>query len=167
MTSSPASHTTTFAERTFAERLSPPWWWWPVGLGLALLVAAEVHGGAGGLLAVLPYAVCLPGAVLVMMLASRGRVRLGADGVLHVPGARIDVSHLAGGTAYDRRSVRALLRGADPLAFTATRPFIGSGVHLEIDDPEDDTPYWLVSSRRPADLLTAIAAARRSPTQAS
>ena len=146
----------------YRERLAAPWWWWPFGLTVAGIVAAEVHGGNGGLQAVLPYAICFPVAVGVLLLLSRGRIELAGDGQLRVPGARIDIAHLAAGTAYDPKTAKALLRGADPLAYTATRPFIGTGVHLEIDDPADDTPYWLVSSRRPQELLASIATVRSS-----
>ena len=146
----------------YTERLAAPWWWWPFGLLVAGIVAAEVHGGADGLLSVLPYAICLPVAVAVLVHLSRAKIVLTADGLLRVKGARIPVDHLAGGTAYDPKTSRAMLRGADPLAFTSIRPFVGTGVHLEVDDPTDDTPYWLVSSRRPEELLRSISAVRRS-----
>ena len=152
----------TGAAPVYTERLAAPWWWWPFGLLVAGLVAAEVHGGADGLLSVVPYAICFPVAVAVLLRLSRATIVLTADGLLQVQGARIGVDHLAGGTAFDPKTSRALLRGSDPLAFTSIRPFVGSGVHLEVDDPADDTPYWLVSSRRPEELLRSIAEVRRS-----
>lgn len=146
----------------YQERLTAPWWWWPFGLLVAGIVAAEIHGGRQGIVSVLPYAICLPLAVAALLQLSRNQIVLTADGLLQVKGARISIGHLAGGTAYDATTSRALLRGADPLAFTAVRPFVGTGLHLEVDDPADDTPYWLVSSRRPEELLTSIAEVRRS-----
>ena len=60
-----------------------PWWAWPAGVALALVVAAPVHGGAGGARAVVPYVVA-PLLVLALLTGvSRGRVRL-VDGVLTV-----------------------------------------------------------------------------------
>ena len=146
----------------YQERLAAPWWWWPFGLLVATIVAAEIHGGRDGIVSVLPYAVCLPLAVAVLLQVSRSKIVLTADGLLQVKGARISIEHLAGGTAYDAATSRALMRGADPLAFTAVRPFVGTGLHLEVEDPADDTPYWLVSSRRPEELLRSISDVRRS-----
>src|SRR5690606_27790666 len=40
---------------TFSERMWVPWWWWPIGLGVAALLAAELHMGAPGMYAWLPY----------------------------------------------------------------------------------------------------------------
>lgn len=146
----------------YAERLAAPWWWWPFALLVAGIVAAEVHGGVAGLLSVLPYAICFPLTVAALLYLSRAQIVLTAGGLLTVQGARIQVDHLAGGTAYDPETSRVLLRRADPLAFTSIRPFVGTGVHLEVDDPADDTPYWLVSSRRPEALLRSISEVRRS-----
>lgn len=150
----------------YEERLALPLWWWPAGLGLASLAAAVVHSGAGGLRAVVPYVVLLPMAVVVLLRLSRGRIRV-ADGVLHVPGARIPVTHLAAGTPYDAQgSSTSLPRLADPMAFLALRSWVPTGVRLEVDDPADDTPYWLVSSRRPEQLLAAVrsSSAGRAPS---
>lgn len=140
----------------YDERLLVPWWAWPVGLGLALLVAAEVHGGAGGARAVVPYVIALPLAVVVLLRMSRGRVRV-ADGVLHVPGARVPVGFVGGVEPVDGERLRRLSgRLADPLAHVATRSWLPAGVRLTLVDPEDDTPYWVVGSRHPALLAAAL-----------
>ncbi len=149
---------------SYDERLAVPWWWWPVGLAIAVVGAAEIHGGANGpLRALLPYAV-LPGlTTLLLIVSSRSRIRL-ADGVLHVPGARIPVTALGTVTPLDATGVR---RWLGPLAqrgaFVALRPWLQSGVRLELADPADDTPYWLIGTRRPAALVAALERARVSP----
>jgi hypothetical protein len=145
---------------TYEERLTAPPLWWLGGLALAGLLAAAVHSGGSGARAVVPYVV-LPLVVLGWLAyASRGRI-LVADGVLHVPGARIPVSVLGGITPLDRESTRQV-RGplAEPLAFVATRPWCAQSVRLQVEDPEDDTPYWLVGTRHPQALAAAIDAAR-------
>jgi hypothetical protein len=40
------------------------------------------------------------------------------------------------------------------------RPWIKGAVQVHLDDPSDPTPYWVVSSRRPATLASALLAAR-------
>lgn len=144
----------------YEERYVAPPLWWLGALLLSLLIAAVVHSGASGPRAVVPYLV-VPAAVLGWLAyASRGVVRV-ADGVLHVPGARIPVSVLGGVTPLDATATRQV-RGplAEPLAFVATRPWLPQAVRLQVEDPEDDTPYWLVGTRRPQGLAAAVDAAR-------
>ena len=140
----------------YEERLLAPPWVWLGALAVALLVAATLHGGAGGPRAVVPYAVVLPATVVALLLSSRGRV-LVSNGVLSVPGARIPIASLGGATPLDREGTR-LLRGplAEPRAFLATRSWLTSSVRVQIEDPDDDTPYWLISSRRPQELASAL-----------
>ncbi|MDT7550648.1 MAG: hypothetical protein QOE84_3042 [Actinomycetota bacterium] len=143
---------------TYVERWIVPWFWWPWALGLAVLVSAELHGGAPGTRAVLPYAVLLPLTVLLLALGSRGRIEL-RDGVLHVPGARIPVVHLDHGVVLDRQAFRQQTGPmADPRAFVVSRPWLHTAVRLMVADSEDPTPYWVVGTRRPAQLLAALAA---------
>lgn len=143
---------------TYVERWIVPWFWWPWALGLAALVAAELHGGAPGTRAVLPYVVLLPLAAVLLSLGSRGRLEV-RDGVLHVPGARIEVRHLDHGVALDRRAFRQQTGPmADPRAFVVSRPWLHTAVRLSIADPQDPTPYWVVGTRRPDELLAALAA---------
>src|SRR5919199_3047917 len=68
----PAGSEATFDER-FDERLSVPWWWWPLGLGVAALLAAEVHMGYSGIRAWLPYVLIIP--LVGVVLAVMGRHR--------------------------------------------------------------------------------------------
>ena len=145
----------------FSERLTVPLWWWPVGLAIGGIGAAEVHGGASGVLrSVVPYVV-LPSLVLVgLALSGRPRVRV-LDGVLHVPGARAPVTAFGRLETLDHDGVRRWLGPlAQPHAFVAVRAWVPTAVRVAIDDPGDDTPYWVVSTRRPAALVAAVEATR-------
>ena len=51
---------------------------------------------------------------------------------------------------------------ADARAHLVLRPYVKRGVRIEIVDPADPTPYWLVSMRRPERLVEALVAATRS-----
>ena len=42
------------------------------------------------------------------------------------------------------------------LAFLCIRGWVDPVVRVEITDPEDETPYWLVSTRRPQQLVAAL-----------
>jgi len=142
---------------SYDERLVVPWWWLLGGLGLTGLIAAEVHGGAPGLRAVLPYAVGLPLIVVLLAIGSRGRVRV-QDEVLFVPGARIGLHHLGDVAVLDRESLRRQTGPmADRRAFLVSRPWLHSAVRVLLTDPEDDTPYWVIGTRRPEQLAAALA----------
>jgi hypothetical protein len=143
-------------EPVYRERWIVPLVWWPCALGLATLVAAELHSGAPGVRAWLPYTVLLPLTAVLLASGSRGRIVV-ADGVLHVPGARIPISQLKDGVTLDRESFRVQTGPmADPRAFVVSRPWLHTAVRLTVDDPADPTPYWVVGTRRPAELLDAM-----------
>lgn len=50
----------------------------------------------------------------------------------------------------------ALGRQLDPAAFVAHRAWVGPMVLAVLDDPDDPTPYWLVSTRHPDRVLSAL-----------
>jgi hypothetical protein len=144
---------------TYRERWVPPPHWWLGALALAALVAAEIHSGAPGLRAVLPYAVLLPLTLVLLGVGSRGRITV-EGGVLHVPGARIPVALLDHGVVLDREAFREQTGPMlDPRAFVVSRPWLRTAVRLMLDDPADPTPYWVVGTRRPQELLEALRAA--------
>jgi hypothetical protein len=77
--------------------------------------------------------------------------------VLHVPGARIPVAQLDHGVVLDREAFRQQTGPmADPRAFVVSRPWLRTAVRLMLNDPDDPTPYWVVGTRRPAELLAAL-----------
>lgn len=156
MTRPSAPHAGTSDDAGYDERVAPPLWVWLGVLTVAAISAATLHGGATGWRSVLPYVVLLPLAVAGLVAASRGRVRVAA-GVLHVPGARIPLSAIGGVTPLDREGTRRV-RGplAEPRAFVSTRGWFTSSVRLQVEDPEDDTPYWLVGTRYPHELAAVL-----------
>ena len=131
------------------ERWFVPWWWWLAALALALGAAAELHGGADGWRAVVPYAVLPLLALAAMAWLSRQQVRI-HDGVLHVPGARAPLTAFGPPEVLTRHAYREW-RGprAQRDAWVRVRPWFRTGVLLPVVDPEDATPYWLIGSRRP------------------
>lgn len=142
---------------TYRERWIVPVPWWAGALGLGVLVAAEVAGVTPGSRAV-PFLVVLPITALLLSVGSRGSVTVKA-GVLHVPGARIPIARLDHGVVLDREAFRQQTGPmADARAFVVSRPWLHTAVRLMLDDPEDPTPYWVVGTRKPQELLTALRA---------
>lgn len=123
---------------------------------VALVAAVELHGGAGGWRAVVPYAVVLPATVAGLLLLSRREVRV-EDGVLHVPGARAPLTAFGPAEVLEGPALRRLLGPeADTTAWVAVRPWHRRAVRLPVTDPDDDTPYWVVGTRRPVAFLDAL-----------
>ena len=68
---------------------------------------------------------------------------------------------ISGAVALDPLTLRRVVgREGDPAAFVSIRPWIGPGVQLWLDDPQDPTPYWVVSSRQPQAVVDIVRAGR-------
>jgi hypothetical protein len=91
-----------------------------------------------------------------------GRLRVAVeDGELRVDDARLPVRFVGGVTVLGAPEKRILLgTAAHPYAFVVQRPWIKGAVQVHLNDPADPTPYWVVSSRRPAALAATLLAAR-------
>lgn len=145
----------------YRERLWVPLWWWPVAFAITGLLAAEIHMGAPGLRAWLPYVLLFPVPVWVLVWLSRHRVEVSPDASgtaeLRADRAHLPVNFVARAAVVARTAKSAALgRQLDPAAYVQHRPWIGPMVLLVLDDPDDPTPYWLVSTRRPDRVLAAL-----------
>ena len=146
----------------YRERLRVPWWWWLPGLGLAALIALEVNQGVRSLPTWLPYALLIPVAAIVLIWLGRTELQVTSrNGAteLWVGGAHLPVAVIAR-TAEVPRSAKsaALGRQLDPAAYVVHRAWVGPMVLLVLDDPDDPTPYWLISAKNPDKVLAALAA---------
>ena len=138
----------------YRERLWPAWW---VFLATALVIPAS-------LLVFIPISVlagyicaaALYVAIVVVLLATAPVIEID-DGMLRVGKARIERSYITSATAHTGQDAFAE-RGPrlDARAWLVLRGWISGVVRIEIDDADDPTPYWLVSSRRPAELAAAL-----------
>lgn len=142
----------------FRERLWPAVWWYPVVFLLVpatLLIFAPINLVAGVLTAA-----ALVGGSLVLLVGSAPTIRV-ADGMLAAGKARIPVALLGDARAAEGEEARAE-RGPrlDARAWLMIRGDVGPVVRIELEDPDDPTPYWLVSTRRPAELIAALEASR-------
>jgi hypothetical protein len=144
----------------YRERLWVPWWWWPLGFGVAGLIAKEVNMGVRTLPPWLPYVVL--GAVAAGVLLWLGRVdvrvvQTGADVELWAGQAHLPASVVSRSAEIPRTAKSAALgRQLDPAAFVLHRAWVGPMALLVLDDPDDPTPYWLVSARHPERVLSAM-----------
>lgn len=138
----------------YRERLWPSWW---VFLATALVIPAS-------LLVFLPIspiagvvsAVVLYTGIVVVLLATTSSIEVG-DTELRVGRARIERSFVGSVSAHEGADAVAE-RGTrlDARAWLALRGWIPGVVRIEILDDADPTPYWLVSTRHPAQLAEVL-----------
>ena len=91
-----------------------------------------------------------------------GWVRISVDDhEIRAGPARLEWPWVGTVTALDEEETKAALSvAADPRAYLVTRPYIATAVRIEVNDPADPHPYWLVSSRNPDDFVAAAQNAR-------
>ena len=105
-------------------------------------------------------AIVLYGAI-VMVLVATSPVILVSSGELVAGRARVPVDLISTVTAFEGEEA-TLQRGRmlDARAWLLIRGWVSPVVRIELSDPSDPTPYWIVSTRSPAALVAAIASAK-------
>ena len=142
----------------YRERLWPTAGFWtlvPVASMTMAFVMVPI-GVAAGIVTVVVTAV-LVGAGLVLSAATievdSGRFRAGR--------AQIEVDLLGQVQAFHGAQAREQRGPAlDGRAYLLLRGWIGPVLKVEVTDPDDPTPYWLVSTRHPEQLAEALAQVR-------
>jgi hypothetical protein len=144
----------------YAERLTVPLRWWVQGTMLVASLWLAVLAATPEVVAWSVTAVAL--AVLVALLVGYGRPVVAVeDGTLRAGRAHIALEHVGEVTALDADGVRRQAGvDADARAYLLLRPYLKRGVRVDITDPADPAPYWLVSCRRPEQIVTAVRVGR-------
>lgn len=149
MPTTPPSSSTPFDERLWP---SPATWLLAPGLGLGIGIATVPFGwSAAAALGVLTTV-----AVAALLAAASPRVRV-TDDVLQAGRARVPLALLGAPEAFTGEEARQE-RGPrlDARAYLLLRGWVDPVVRVPLEDPGDPTPYWLVSTRRPEELLDAL-----------
>lgn len=144
----------------YRELLLPRWWVWllpAAGAGLLGLAYGTAYGARAGWL------VGAATALLLLALTASTRTRIGVD----TDGVRAARAHLPAEFIGEVRPLdadatfRARTASADARAYLLLRTWAApTSVVLEVTDPQDPHPYWLLSTRRPQRLADALVAAR-------
>jgi hypothetical protein len=151
--------TITAPETLYHERLWASVWFFlatALVIPASLLVFFPISAAVGIAVAVLLYAGCV--AVLVVNSA----VLQVTTEAFHAGRARLPIQFAGEATAY-REPDATLQRGAqlDARAWPLIRGWVSPVVRVTVTDPQDPTPYWLVSTRHPEKLVEALQAARQ------
>lgn len=147
----------------YSERQPVPLSWWLIGVGVAALLGWQGQMKREWYWGVIVAVVALAAVVWVLVYTSRNRVVVERD-------ASGEVWLRTGGASLPRSAVSrtvpvpptarqaAMGRQLDPAAFVVHRTWIPAMAMLVLDDPDDPTPYWLVSTSEPEALLAAFGA---------
>jgi hypothetical protein len=151
-------HRTTVWIVLYRERLTVPIVWWILGELFAFSLFVAVGWYLGFAWGIAAGAACL--AVLAVIFIAAAIVITVDDIWLRVGRAQIELSYLTGAVALDAAATaRRAGPDADARAYLALRPYVRTAVEITIGDSDDPTPYWLVSSRRPHELASALTTA--------
>lgn len=138
----------------FRERLWPGLGGWAAVVGFAGVLGAAfvpVDAVLASVIGVLALLGGLAGAVLTTprVEVDRGTLRAGV--------AQIPVRLVADPQVVSGAALRAALGpDLDARAYVCLRAWIRAAVRVEVRDPQDPTPYWIVSTRRPDALVAAL-----------
>ena len=139
----------------FKERSPWPIWLWffllflSASLALAVWAALGTRWGAITMLVQLLGFIYLSQSTVLAVEVTVDQLRVGR--------ASIDRKFLGTFEVLSSEQMRQF-RGplADPAGYMALRFWIATGVKIEITDPDDPTPYWLVSSKKAQPLMAAL-----------
>lgn len=148
--------------RSYHERLLVPVSWWLLAVPVVAILGGEVYAGFGGWVPPVIYALFI--AVVAGFLLAWGATTIEVtDGTLRADKAELPLDKTSEVVPLDEKQA-ALLRGpkADPAAHLMLRPYLKRAVYIRLADPGSGVPYWLVATRHPAELATAIERGRQS-----
>ncbi len=138
----------------YRERLWPSVWLFlatALIIPASLLVFLPINPTVGIIAAILLYL-----GVVAFLLAQSPVIAV-TDTELLAGRARLPLSVVSAAEAF-RDDEAQLERGQrlDARAWLLLRGWVGPVLRIQLDDPADPTPYWLVSTRRPEELAAAL-----------
>jgi hypothetical protein len=140
----------------YRERLSVPVSWWIIAAAAVVtlwVITAVPAGTIAG--------TAVAGVALVLLLAffiryGGARVEVDAQS-LRAGQAVIERSYLGKVEALTGDDARhAFGRDCDPKAYLLLRSYVSGAVRVEITDPRDPAPYWVIATRDPERLAAAL-----------
>ena len=143
--------------RDYRERLAVPAAWWILAVPVILLLGAyAIYANLSAPIVVAVYAVFTVGYAAALLAWGSGVIEV-TGGELRAAGAVLALARVTAVQALDEKQAAAM-RGpqADPAAHMLIRPWLKSAVYLEVEDPARQVPYWLIGTRRPAELASVI-----------
>ncbi len=138
----------------YSERLWPSPWVWLLVLGAA--AASIVTFAPIDVIIGFAAAAVIALVLVTLLILSTPRIVV-TPTTLTVGRATIERRYLGAVSAYTGDEATEQRGTAlNGLAYLCIRGWISPVVRIEVTDPEDRTPYWLASTRRPQQLTAAL-----------
>lgn len=145
----------------YSERQWVPWYWWAAVAGLTVLLAGQFALNRSMWWFWIPLIVigALAAWFLVWLSRTTVSVEQDPDGTrwLAVNDANLPNTVVARSMVVPASARQnALGRQLDPAAYLVSHAWVPEHVLIVLDDPEDPTPYWLISANDPEAVLDAF-----------
>lgn len=139
----------------FKEVIRAPFWLLTFIYFLFFSLVVAVWAAIGNQPALITWVVST---VLIVLIALKSKLIIEVDdNELRAGPAHIELRYLGKTTALDSKEMgRLRTRDADPASFLIFRFWRSTGVKVEINDPRDPTPYWLITSKRNKELAEIL-----------
>ncbi len=139
----------------FREVIRAPFWLLAFIYFLFFSLVVAVWAAIGNKPALITWVVST---ILIVLIALKSTLVLEiSETELRAGPAHIELKYLGLATALDSKEMgRLRTRDADPASFLIFRFWRSTGVKVEINDPRDQTPYWLITSKRSKELAETL-----------
>lgn len=159
--SAPTAGTAAGPEVLYSERQWVPAWWWIAGIAFAVLLGAQMGNNRGFWWFAITFVLvaAMIAWFLLHLSSTVVKVERDASGTrwLVVGEANLPHTVVTRSLAVPKSAKQnALGRQLDPAAYLIHHAWVDELALFVLDDPEDPTPYWLVSSKNPETLLRAF-----------
>lgn len=139
----------------FKEVLRPPIWVLALIYFLFLSLVIAIWAAFDNTVALTAFLVATI-AIIYIAFAMRSIIIIDSK-ELRIERAHIEVKYLGKVTILDSPAMRLLrTRDADPAAFLAIKFWAPTGIKIEVTDPRDPTPYWLITSKRGKEIAALL-----------
>ena len=147
----------------FQERRQVPWWWWAVAILLlvpsveaVVVLGPDMTGSAGWVSAAVVLVVTVAVIAAAFVLLSRSSVEVGQAG-LRAGRYALPATAIGRVRELDPVAAREVLGpSARADARLCLLPWIKTAVQVEVVGDDSAAPYWVVATRRPAELAAAL-----------
>ena len=142
-------------ELTYAEKSKLPLKVWVFVISMSISIYLAIWAPLGVMPALLMTLLFFAG-FLAVLNKMQTRVFISKD-YLYANKAKIEIKYIKKAIPLNKSEFRDLNGvSADPAAFLATNFWTNTGVKIELNDKNDPTPYWLISSKRAIEIAEKL-----------
>jgi hypothetical protein len=139
----------------FQEKLSWTWWLWSFVIFMAASLSLAIWAAIGNRAAIIASIFQL---ALLIFAEQKSALRITlTKGWLLVGPAAIERAFIHNFKALDFKEFKRV-RGvdADPASYLQIRFWVNTAIKIDLRDPKDKTPYWLINTNRANELVKLL-----------